>query len=302
MAGGGSSQPTQTTSTVNQSNLPDYAKPYYQDLMSRAQGVANQGYQSYNGQRIANFSQPTQQYFQGVQNIGQTYQPQLGAGLGLQGVAAQGFGNAGQTWNTGIAQQYMNPFTDMVSNRLFQQAQRQYGIQQQDRNAAAVRAGNFGGYRQAVEDAQAQEGMNRNLLDQQANLLKSGYDTAYSNFNSDMARQMQSAQGIAGVGQNIFNMGAQQRDLTARDLDLMKGIGAQQEQKNQQSLDLGYNDFVNQRDWNRNQLGWYSGIMHGVPVSANSDTTTFQSQSPINQLAGLGIGAYGLTQAAKGIA
>ena len=45
--GKGGSPPTETTSTVYQSQLPEYAKPYYMGLMRRGSREAGQGYTPY---------------------------------------------------------------------------------------------------------------------------------------------------------------------------------------------------------------------------------------------------------------
>jgi len=54
--GGGGGE---TTSTQYTSNLPEYAKPYFEDIMNRGQAASLTPYQAYGGQRVAGFS-PTQ--------------------------------------------------------------------------------------------------------------------------------------------------------------------------------------------------------------------------------------------------
>jgi hypothetical protein len=48
-----------TTSTQYTSSLPEYAKPYFEDIMNRGQAASLAPYQAYGGQRVAGFS-PTQ--------------------------------------------------------------------------------------------------------------------------------------------------------------------------------------------------------------------------------------------------
>jgi hypothetical protein len=54
MGGGGP-----TNSTVTQSNLPEYAKPYYENLMKRSQKESTTDYQPYKRDRIANMANET---------------------------------------------------------------------------------------------------------------------------------------------------------------------------------------------------------------------------------------------------
>lgn len=56
MAGGG---PSTTQSTVTQSNLPAYAKPYYESMMNRAMSESTTDYIPYGGDRIADMSAAT---------------------------------------------------------------------------------------------------------------------------------------------------------------------------------------------------------------------------------------------------
>ena len=119
--GGGSSQPTNTTSTVTQSSLPAYAQPYYMGLMDAAQGFTDtrtpppvygqtatknaDGSYSFGtaaapydwatpGQRIAGFTQQQQ----GVQNniLNQQMPANFQAGANLAATAGLGALEAGK--------------------------------------------------------------------------------------------------------------------------------------------------------------------------------------------------------------
>ena len=50
----GSSGPTETT--VTQTDLPEYVQPYFERLLQRSEADSIQGYQPYQGQRLAYFS------------------------------------------------------------------------------------------------------------------------------------------------------------------------------------------------------------------------------------------------------
>jgi hypothetical protein len=101
--GSGSSQPTNTTSTVTQSNLPAYAQPYFTSMMGEAQGLANRPYTAYTdkpydwatpGQRIAGFTDQQQQIQNNILN--QQMPGQFQTGSQIATAAGLGGLNAGQ--------------------------------------------------------------------------------------------------------------------------------------------------------------------------------------------------------------
>ena len=85
MAKGGSQQPQ--SQTVTQTNLPEYARPYFENLMQRSQSLLSQGYTPYGQERIAGFT-PEQQALQ--QNILNQQTPgEFGTAAGLASIAGQ---------------------------------------------------------------------------------------------------------------------------------------------------------------------------------------------------------------------
>jgi hypothetical protein len=87
--GKGSKQAAPTSQTVTQTNIPEYLKPYVEDVAQRAQAASNQEYVPYSGQRIAGFTdqqQNLQNQIAGMQTPEQfaqaTQGAQTGAGMG----------------------------------------------------------------------------------------------------------------------------------------------------------------------------------------------------------------------------
>lgn len=66
--GGGSSKNTVQKSEVTQSNLPEYARPYFEGMMQRASTSLTTPYQTYGQERIAGFTPEQQQLQQNVMN------------------------------------------------------------------------------------------------------------------------------------------------------------------------------------------------------------------------------------------
>jgi len=99
MSGGGSAP---TSQTVTQTTIPEYLRPQVEEMVGMASGLMkgelDQGYQPYEGQRVAGFSPMQAQAFQNV--AGQQVAPQLADAANMSlgaGQAALGFGQQAAT-------------------------------------------------------------------------------------------------------------------------------------------------------------------------------------------------------------
>jgi len=107
MGKGGGGAPQPTSQSVTQTNLPEYARPYFEDLMKRGQESSQVQYQPYGGERTAGFTPLQQQGFEGIQNLGPS--PLTSAGAGLTGLAAQQATQASQYQPMAPQQTYQGP-------------------------------------------------------------------------------------------------------------------------------------------------------------------------------------------------
>ena len=207
------SQIQQTTTTI-----PDYAKPYVEELLGNAQGLTdiNQNpYMQYMRDRQAQFTPLQQQSFQNA-GLMQTA-PQLGDATAMAGLAGLGALNTQYTFNpfqtqqftgtntlpgydaqgkfqpgTGSVGQYMSPYMDTVVARQQADARRQSDIAMQAQNAQAARSGAFGGSGNQLMRMQAMGNLARQQGDIQAQGLQNAYQQAMQQFNQSQA------QGLAG--------------------------------------------------------------------------------------------------------
>ena len=140
-------QPTQTTQIT--STIPDYAKPYAQQLLGSVfggqvgsefiPGLVGQGYQPYGRQRTAGFSPMQQQAFERF--AGMQVSPELGEAAGLAGLAGRQAGQLGMSYQP---MQYQPMGIDFMRTRAPRLQQYQMGP------AERVGAERFGG--QAMQD------------------------------------------------------------------------------------------------------------------------------------------------------
>ena len=305
--------------TTQTAQLPDYAKPYVQDMLAQTQAYTDVNanpYQQYGGERVAGFQPLQQQAFQGAA----TMQPSAmnAQGAGIAGIAAnqalmagQGFQPAqfsGGQFDQSAAQQYMNPYMQSVVEQQQRDAQRQADVATTSRNAQATGAGAFGGSRQAIMDAEA----GRNLAQQKGDIQAQGLNTAYTNaqqqFNADQARQMQANQlgeqsrqygaGLGLQGANTALQGAStlgtlgnQQFGQAKDISGMQYLYGSAQQQNQQAQnDVGFQNFQAAQNYPKDMLSFRSNMLNGLPMQSTSTSTP--NPDSTSQAIGL-IGAIG---------
>ena len=317
--------PTASTQTVSQTNLPEYAEPYVTGLMKRAETASLDPYEAYGGSRLAQFDPNTTAGFDAITQRAQAGTPEAftNAEAALTNVAGSApleqqaqFGDVDSFTDPGVAQQYMNPYVTNVLDAQKARLNQNFGEQQLNREAQAVQSGAFSNSRRGVQEGIAERELNRQMNEVDAQGLAAAYQSGANIFGAeqgqDMANRRLNTDVFAGnqsrqldqygrqisAADKLLETGAAGDQLAFNRAKLQAGVGGALEGKTQQGMDIGFNDFVNQRDFDRNQLNFYSGILRGVPISPQQDTQTYTAPpSQMSQLLGLGIGGLGLSKA-----
>lgn len=298
--GGGGSQPTNTTQTTT--TIPEYAKPYVERMLGKAEAFSNTPYQAYGGERVAGFTPMQQQAFQGAANLGPAQQIGQGSQLaGAGGIGALGAGQqyAQQATSPYATQSYMSPYIEGAMAPQLREAQRQSLIQGQQNQAQAVQQGAFGGSRSALIEAERQ----RNLAQQLGDIRGKGYQTAFE--QARQAQQFGADLGLRGYGMagqmagTLGQLGQTQFGQQQGTIQAQAAAGAQQQALEQQKMSQAYQDFLTQRGYPQQQLAFMSDILRGVPLG-QSTQVQYQAPPPLSsQLAQLGLGGYGMYQMFK---
>ena len=308
--GGGSPQPTQQT--VTQTNLPEYARPYFENLLQRTQAESYREYTPYEGQRIAGFTpgeQAVQSEVAGMQTPGQ-FQPATqmtgAAGIGALGAGAQAMG-AGQQYmqmatDPSQMQQFMSPYMQNVVDVQKQEAIRDAQKQQLGANLGAARQGTYGGARQLLAQTERERGLGSQLARIQAAGSQKAFEQARQaqQFGSQLGLQgiqtgLQGLQQVGQAGAQLGQLGTAQQAADLQRLQAQAASAGEQRALEQQIMDTQYSDFLRQRDYPMEQLGFYSSILRGLPVQMGSTQTAYaQPPSMLQQVGGLGLSALGL--------
>lgn len=106
---------------------------------------------------------------------------------------AERIGEPRSVTEQGALQAYMSPYMQQVVDVQQQQAKRQAAIAQQALAAQAARSGAFGGSGAALQRAQANAQLQRDLQGLQATGLQSAFQNAQQQFNAEQQARMQAA-------------------------------------------------------------------------------------------------------------
>lgn len=144
---------------------------------------------------------------------------------------------AGSFLNQNI-QQYMNPYTQAVTEQSLADLERSRQLQQQQTAAQATAAKAFGGSRQGVAEAETNRAFGENAARLVAQQNAAGYEAAQRASEADLARQMQAqqlnqAQDLATTQQSLqlagqFGLANQQAALEAARANQATGLTAAQ--------------------------------------------------------------------------
>ncbi len=101
-------------------------------------------------------------------------------------------------------------------------------------------------------------------------------------------------QGAISGGQALGQLGSAEQTANLQRLQGQYNVGSQQQGLQQQQMDVAYADFLRQRDYPMEQLGYYQNLVRGMRLGLGSTQITYQQQpSAVSQLTGVGLGALG---------
>jgi hypothetical protein len=233
----------------------------------------------------------------------------------MRGLGASGYTSnpiQQQAFGQEQAQSYMSPYMNEVLARQKAAAVQDFEEGRPKRETEAIRSGAFGGYRSAIQEGVAQRGLGQRLSDIEAAGRQKAFENAQAQFERDRAASMsaqgtteqqrlQAAQyGLAGAGlglqagAELGRTGAMRQGLTLQQAEALQKQGGAQQQQAQRELDLGYEDFLRQREAERGNINFMSSILRGIPVQPTQVRSTYDNPNPLAQFGGLGIAGLGL--------
>ena len=249
----------ETPTTTQQQQLDPATQQRYQQLFSRAQGVAQQPFIPYTGPMVAGFSPDQLRQFQATRGLFET-----GMGFdptkGLQALAQEQRPMAAPVGSllTADIGAYQSPYQQQVIDATMQDIQRQADIARTGAQERAIRAGAFGGSRSAILEAESQRPFAEAMARTAAEQRERGYGQALRAAESDIARQQQMAQfapelELRARQQQAGLLGGLQASQL-QGLGLLGGIGQQQQALQQQAIAAQRGEFARALAYPQQQL------------------------------------------------
>ena len=254
------------------------------------EGVAQRGLQTQKGDIQAAGSQAAYQQAQAQFNADQLRQLQAGTTTAGYGMTAQS----------------ANQQADLDAQKA-QEMSRQYGSttgsqQQQFASTEAMRAAlatdASRAQAQGATEASRQYGATLGSQQQQfaaTEAMRAAQATDASRIAAAGVRQQGGAMAL-NQAQMSAGLAESSQKLEQSRTAAMAAQGTAQQEYAQKDMDIAYNNFLVQRDFEAQRLQQFGGLLRGVPVSANTTMQQNSSSNPLAQVAGLGPLALGLSR------
>ena len=168
----------------------------------------------------------------------------------------------------------------------------------QAREAARQEAARLGLSAQELQERvnQAENEARMRARQEQAQLEETRARLGLAGLEADRATRGQQLDAARLLGQ----LGTDEQRMAFDRLRNLQAAGQIQRELQQRGLDLGYQDFLRQQAFPREQLAFFSQMLQGLPVTPGTTTSTFGGPSETQQLLGAGIGGVGLYNALRG--
>ncbi len=270
------------------------------DLAQRGEDVADLPYVAYGGARLAPFNADQEAGFQDVRDAAGIASGDIDEARRYAGIGAAPIASDLPTFDRAALERYGDPYNEAVIDATRTEIERQGELARRDLDTRAGTSGGIGSYGPGVRANLEREEQRRNQADvtarTTAGLRSQNFAQAQAQFEREANRGIATRQNDAArAGQasgQYADIGGAAQDYALRGAGARYGIGATQQAQDQRSTDIGYSNFLEQRQYPYNQVSYLSNIYRGLPTPM-SQTQSQPGPNPWVQGIGLGIGALG---------
>jgi len=256
--------PVGSATQITTTELPSEFKPFITDIFEKAK-AQQEGlkYTPYPGPRLAPYGPLQEEAFTGLTELarqGVAGTPDTSSAFYAQ-EALEAARRAGRPIETADIERLTNPYQQQVIDIAKREAERSY-----ERNVApqieqqAVAAGSYGGSRAPILEAEGLRNLQQQLSDIQIKGSAQGYQEAQKAYEQEATR----ARGLQGfMQQQQIAIPSQ----AVKELGVLQSVGEAQQLLDQKALNLGYEDFLSEREFPTRALQEYQATVRGFPYT-----------------------------------
>lgn len=271
--------PAINKAAASNTQYPPWFQEYQKGLIAKADALANQPYQAYPGQRVAPLTDQQQQAYDMTS-------ANVGAGTANVNAAQSAYETGTDpSLNQGVFDTYKSPYMEGVVNRIAELGTRNLTENMLPAvNSEFIKSGQFGSSNQGDFTARTLRDANESILGQQSQALQAAQEAAMSNYQTAMGRQQQ-------AGGNLAALAKQQQSMGLTDAAALEAAGQSQQAQTQKGLDVGYQNFQEQRDYPMTQVNALNQVLYGQPLPTVTTQTSTQpagyyNPSPLQSMIG----------------
>lgn len=293
--------------TPGQFGYESVSAPELQQFQAEGPGAISQGLGSFTGEGIAQkFMSPYMQQVVDAQKQAAVREAQM-AGTRENLAAARRPGGSRSSGQAIAQAERERGLLDRLSNiqgtgsqAAFEQAQRAFEAEQGRGLQAGLQTQQLGTQTglanlQALLGTQelgARTGLEAALANQRSGLEASRMGEQSRQFGAGLG--LQGAQALTGLAGTMSQLGATEQGATLDRLKSQEEFGRLGQERQQQQLDIAYQDFLNQQRYPYQQIEFMSNLLRGLPGSSQ---TMYQAQpSTVSQVAGGGLSLLALSK------
>lgn len=280
-------------------------------------------FQAYSGQRVANLSPDINAASTMANNASGMWDQYFGGAKDNISKSTAGFGQTFDSapitytgWDAGQRDAYMNPYVNSVVSDMTDEMLRASAVEKARNSSLFNKSGAFGGSRHGVADGEIARGTIDKVGQNTRAALNDAYGFAMQAFQNDQGRKLQTDSTNEDNRFRAFDVNRQQfntererelaaakaleslatsrSNITSQDVDRLLKTGALKTDQVQKKLDTAYQDFVEKRDYDKNNIEWLMNLLSSNPSRGAIQTTTSQTGSILGQIAGMASAAAGV--------
>ncbi len=244
--------------TTTKTEIPAWLESGSRDAVARGQQIADRPYEAYTGEAVAGFGRNEQESYDMAYDTAGAWQGDIDSARGqLEGI---------QTFDQFDQEAYMNPFIQGALDPVAREQNLRYEKQRSNLRGEAGMRNAFGNSRSAIMESELGRANEQNIGDIYAKGYAQAFDVGQQAWQQDQDRRLATSGAYEGLAMSSSQ-------LIGQDIERLQRTGASERDIRQRQDLFDYTQFVEERDWDVNNLQPLLDAISRSPHGTTSTTT-----------------------------